>query len=386
MKGVSHFLRFLSLFTVIFLLSGGAVQAQDVGWPQRFVQSAQDSSNLLYNGSMEMIYDWFYPNHFVAHGWNRWWIDGSVLPEYDSSRIQRPHYDGRYAQVYFKWGPTYHAGIYQVIENVTPCVPYRFTMEARNHSLDGVLPHAKIGLDTAGTQIVPDSPNHGAVKNGLPATIQWSREQTALFVWEQLSVVAVPTGSRLTAIVSANPEPPAGSTKTYYYDTYWDAGVVTQQPYTNDRLPDPVSWRASNFISNISTHYELDNLVVEWDTAAPAHSQLQYNVTPQLTPSPPPTGTGTIITPTFRVYFPFITRQQYPPSGGYQNASPLSYELATHHHAVIPHLTEGSHVDFVILAHYPDNAQCVTVAHGPQYITVDFPYEITHLYLPLIKR
>ncbi|MCX7949984.1 MAG: hypothetical protein N2509_07710, partial [Treponemataceae bacterium] len=127
-------------------------------WPANLPVEAQGQTpNLLINGNFdELPFYWRPPNHFIAGGWARWWIDGTVLPEFDDVRTQRPYYDGGHAQVYFKWGHTYEAGIYQVVSGLTPCVPYRFTMWARNHSLPGVLPHARIGLDPEGTQLTPD--------------------------------------------------------------------------------------------------------------------------------------------------------------------------------------------------------------------------------------
>ena len=115
-------------------------------------------------------------------------------------------------------------------------------MWARNHSLAGALPHAKIGLDPQGTDLTPD----GAVKNGLPPYTVWSPEQTALEVWEQLAVETESWGNSMTAILYAAPRP--GSAAVHYFDTYWDAGALTQGSYPNGRLPDPASGTPTGLI------------------------------------------------------------------------------------------------------------------------------------------
>ena len=129
-------------------------------------------SNLLANGGLEPPFYWQSPNHYIAHGWNRWWIHGTVLPEFDSSRTGRPFMEGESSQVYFKWGVNYTAGVYQVVENVMPCMPYRLSAWARNESLSGVIPRARVGIDPHGTRLT-SGPSEGAVLT-LPAATVWS--------------------------------------------------------------------------------------------------------------------------------------------------------------------------------------------------------------------
>ena len=79
------------------------------------VQQTQ-AGNLLVNSSMEEGFYWKYPNHYVANSWQRWWI-GEGIPEYDDVRAWRPdRYDGNHAQIYFRWGRPYTAGIYQQVK------------------------------------------------------------------------------------------------------------------------------------------------------------------------------------------------------------------------------------------------------------------------------
>jgi hypothetical protein len=350
-------------------------QAGAEGWlPAPPIETQSFTPNLLVNGNFDdpaYPFYWRYPNHFVAGGWVRWWIHGTVLPEYDDARDKRPYYDGGHAQVYFKWGPTYEAGIYQVVTGLTPCTPYRFTMWARNHSLDGVLPHARIGLDPQGTQLTPDDYDC-AVKTGLPPQTVWSGEQTALFTWEELSVEAEPLGNRLTAILYAHPEPPPYG-GPYYYDTIWDAGRLITGTYPGGRLPEPTSWTPSGFITNIVTSTVLNTLVIEWDTLAPASTQVWYEILPP--PSPPISPTGA-----FTVYLPLVMR-----APTFTDATSLDVTPVTHHRAVIPGLQDGQTVRFVALSRRLLGGSCVTEVSAPIEVTVHVP-PLVHVYLPLVMR
>lgn len=336
--------------------------------PAAPVESQSGQPNLLVNGDFDQLsFYWRSPNHFVAGGWIRWWIHGTVLPEFDDARASRPWYDGGHSQVYFKWGDTYEAGIYQVVSGLTPCVPYRLTMWARNHSLEGVLPHAKIGLDPEGTQLTP-SDDDCAVKTGLPPKTVWSREQTALFQWEELSVEAEPLGNRLTAILYAHPEPPNDG-RTYYFDTIWDAGRLITA--TLLQLPAPASWTPSGFITNIVTSTVLNNLVVEWDTQSTAASQVWYTIVPP--PGPPVSPTGV-----YTVYLPLVMR--FPTYDRF-----TSVAIGTHHRAVIGGLQDGQTVRFVVATRRLKEGNCVTEVSAPIEVTVQVP-SLRYAYLPLVVK
>lgn len=336
----------------------GSVVAQMPDSPGQPPSVQTPTTNLLVNGDMEqLLFYWRYPNHYVAGGWIRWWIHGTVIPEYDDVRPTRPNrYDGDHAQVYFKWGDSYTAGIYQVVSGVTPCTPYRFTMWARNHSLESALPHARIGLDPQGTQLTPDD-NDCAVKTGLPPLTVWSQEQTALFTWEQLSVEAEPLGDRLTAILYASPWRPNDGL-VYYFDTFWDAGNLTQVSFPNDRLPAPTSWTPSGFITNVITTSISGGVTIAWDTLEPASAQVWYNI---LTPTVPITPTGV-----FTVYLPLVSKF----AGNYAFATPLDLSRVTQHQATISELEPGVTLEFVLLSRRPGANACMTEVYGPLRVTV----------------
>jgi hypothetical protein len=292
---------------------------------------------------MEEGFYWRYPNHFVAKGWRRWWIHGTVLPEYDdtSRSAARPEYDGERAQTYFKWGNSYTAGIHQTVTGVLPCTLYRLTMWGRNHSLAGALPHARIGLDPQGIDFAPDD----AAKNGLPPYTVWSAEQIALFTWEQLSVQAEPVGERLTAILYASPWQPDDGL-TYYFDTFWDAGRLIPLPFPDGRLPEPDSWTPSEFIQNLSAVVLLDRVIITWATLSPASTQAWYEITSS------------------------SSTAQSPPTA---LATPVDSRPTTQHRVVIEGLRSGESVNFVALSRRPMETQCVTEASAAQSVSALLP-------------
>lgn len=336
-------------------------------------------SGLLVNGNFDQVpFYWRYPNHFIAGGWARWWMEGSVIPEFDDVRAWRPwRYDGDHAQIYFKWGATYEAGIYQVVTGLTPCTPYRLTMWARNHSNKALLPHARIGLDPQGTLLTtraPIGPNDedSVVRTGMPPLTVWSREQTALFTWEELTVEAEPLGDRMTVILYAHPEVLNGG-GDYYIDTFWDAGRLITSTFPAGRLPEPASWTPSGFITNVVTATVLDSLIIEWDTLSPASTQVWYDVYSPVSPTVPVTFPHT-------VYLPLVLRSPY-----LQYATPLDPMPVTHHRVVISGLEDGQVVRLYLLSRRPLTGACVTEVYGPVEVTVAVP-PIVRTYLPVVLR
>ena len=351
MKQAPRYLLVSIAVALLLLVPGGAARADEAP-PQPL---ALEAENLLRDGNMEdQPYYWEYPNHFVAPYWMRWWLKNYVIPEYDDTRTARPHYEGSHAQTYFKWGPVYYAGIYQQVTGLTPCAPYRLTAYARNHSLSGVNPHARIGLDPQGRLLTPNQ--HIGEITSLPSGVVWSAEQTSLFVWEQLTVDAEPVGSSLTAIFSAHPVPPNDG-RTYYYDSYWDAASLTASTYPSGRMPEPNSWTPSGFIYNVITSTVGTSLVIDWTTAAPASTQVWYSILPPTTPITP---TGPYI-----LYLPLVASI---PTFTY--ATPFDPTPVTAHHVVISGLTSGDRLHVLLLSRRPLSGACVTEISGSLFAAI----------------
>jgi hypothetical protein len=318
------------------------------------------SGNLLVNGNFDELpfIGPLYPNHFVAGGWDRWWIHGSVLPEYDD--VNKPggvrqdiYVDGGHAQVYFKWGPTYTAGIFQVVEGLTPCRPYQLTMYARTHSLSGARPGSRIGLDPLGVQLTSD----GAVHDQTPLYRSvWSQEQLALFTWERLSVTAEPLGNKLTAILYASPVP--GSSDVHYYDTYWDAGALVPFTYPGGRLPGPTQ-PATGFINSVTAITTPTSLSINWNLSDVAGTQVWYAIAPPPTPPTPITSTFQI---NFSAYLPMVARGI---PFNFPQQTVLDYAPGPGHSATITGLSPDDTVFYIVVARRLVGNACVTEYAGP---------------------
>jgi len=284
-----------------------------------------DDENLLENGSMEASFYWQSPNHFVAQGWHRWWV-GDSIPEYDDVRPWRPWcYDGEHAQVYFRWGATYTAGIFQKV-SAQPCRLYQFSIYGRNHSNTAAAHHARVGIDPWGRdlEIGMDS---------LPSGITWSPEKTYMYEWGRHVITAEAHSDTITVITYASPDPGYPT-----YDTFWDAATLVRVPFPDERLPEPGSWEPSDFIRNLSAKVILYELTITWDTAEPALAQVWYNIADG-------------------------------EEGEHPYTTALNTTLRSHHSITISNLETGDVVSFVTLARHLSNDRCVTEVSASQVVS-----------------
>ncbi len=344
-----YILTFMTLCSLLVLHPGAATTPA----------ARANNGNVLVNGDFEDGggFNWFYPNHFLAPGWYRWWINNppaTMIPEYDDTRRENrwPPYSGLHGQVYFKWGSNYHAGVYQVVQNVTPCVPYEFSMYVNSRGNPGTEPHARVGLDPQGTQITIDHVYNDLIGGQMPPYTTWSPEQTALSVWERVATTAEPLGTRLTAITFANPIYVGEFTP--WYDTWWDTGVLQQIPFPEGKLPAPASLD-SPYINTVQYSFSGDNLNLSWNTTVPASTQVWYQLQPQAVVVTP----TVTLTPTF--YIPLVMRS-IPWQITTLNPTPTNA-----HNVSIPGmgaLQSGDTVVVRLLSRRPGPDACVTEGYG----------------------
>lgn len=362
-----HVTTILALVSLALASGQVVVGSGTTSWKEELLtvnpSAETDGENLLVNGNLEaQPYYWKYPNHFVAPGWLRWWY-GNSIPEYDDTRIARPHYEGEHAQVYFRWGAPYTAGIYQQIQ-VPPCTYYQFEMVGRNHSLPGANHYARIGLDPQGRLYNDiDTPPI----SGFPEEVVWSDYQTFYNVWGRHEVVAEANGKYLTAITYVSPEPGYG-----YYDTFWDAGSLTTAQPPEGYIPGPASMADSDgFITNLVTRTVFNYLVVEWDTSRLASTQVWYHVAPSASSAYTPV-----------VYLPFVS---VPTTVGLPAGWSFSFAdqaRTTHHQAVIGPLQDGDVVRIVALSRRLAGGGCSTSSSNVYQFTIDVTTAPLHSYLP----
>ena len=349
----------------ILVMLGSLLLFQPNANPAPAVQA--NNGNVLVNGDFEVEdpathgFIWFPPNHFLALNWYRWWVNmpaaNTMIPEYDDMRpgtLRWPPYSGRHAQVYFKWGANYQAGIYQVVENLTPCVPYEFSMYVNSHGNAGTVPHTRIGLDPQGTQITRDHVYNDLIGGQMPPLTAWSAEQTILTTWERLATTAEPLGTRLTAITYANPS--YTGDQDAWYDTWWDNGALVQVGFPNGKLPEPASWN-SPYIepASVQSAFSGDNLLLSWNTTVPASTQAWYQTmhsTAPITTTAPMSHT---------MFLPLIMRADI------WHATALNPTPTTNHSVSIPgmqSLQSGDKVIVRLLSRRPATDACVTEGYG----------------------
>lgn len=329
------------------------------------------NSNVLVNGDFEEEdpvtrgFVFYPPNHYLALNWYRWWVNSwpsqPLIPEYDDMRpntLRWPPISGKHAQVYFKWGSNYHAGVYQVVQNLTPCVPYEFSMYVNSRGNAGTLPQARIGLDPQGTQITLDHVHNDLIGGQMPPYTAWSAEQTALYTWDRLVTAVEPLGDKLTAITYANPIYTGAATP--WYDTWWDNGALTQVSFPNGKLPEPASW-SSPYINPVNNFISGDILNITWNTTVPASTQVWYQITPLSVPITP------TIPLTETVFLPLIAtapqRQTTPlnPTPSLSHVVGISGMQALH---------SGDRITVWLLSRRPATDVCITEGYGPVEITI----------------
>ncbi len=351
-----HFFIVLLLIGILMVSVKPNVMTQAYQAPD-----ATSGGDLLINGDFEIEdpsthgFVWYPPNHFLALNWYRWWVNvwPSQIPEYDDMRPtgRWPPFSGDHGQVYFKWGARYEAGIYQVVENITPCMPYEFSMYVRASGNLGTETNAKIGLDPQGAKLTIDHVYNDLL--GWPPYMQWSAEKSdTLHVWERVAVTAEALSNKMTAVTYAHPL--YVGPLTAYYDTWWDYGTLYQGNFPGGRLPEPTTWDSGD-ISSVSAQRLGDQLNVTWNSTEPASTQVWYTVQ---TYSEPVTPTAPM---SYTIYFPLVMRTKQV------QATILNPSPVTSHSASISliGLKSKDRITYWVLSRRPNVSVCVTEGRGP---------------------
>ncbi len=273
-------------------------------------------TNLLINGDFDSLnypFYWRPTNHFVGGMWYEWFwtatipefIDGGInhhnvcYPEPPPGKICVDDMHNS-SQGYIRWGASYVAGVYQPV-SVAPCAYYEFEMYNRN---DDSNYHPKVGIDPTGqglpAYIPPDGDNlplncppdgHSKCPNpglkspaDLPPNIVWSPEfDHAAYTWAGQSVTVEAVSTTLTVWTYAAPEE-AGS-----LSTYWDYASLVQVPPPSGMLvPEGALAAPDGLISGVLSGVMPGSLVIKWQTAEQAISQVLYHYVGPSSISPVP--------------------------------------------------------------------------------------------------
>jgi hypothetical protein len=213
---------------------------------------AADGPNLLQNPGFELPYAASIPgkeNCLIAVPWLAWYTQGPpdrtsqgylLAPEYKASTrndapLNRVH-GGELAQQYFHSFGNFQAGVYQVVQKVTPGALLRLQIWGMTWSCDRESKgncgnassgdpspmHLRIGIDpTGGTD--PFSSN-----------IVWSTEVNSWDTWTLLQVEATAVNSTITVFAYAYPDYRSQDNNVYLDDA---SLVVVAPPATNTPAP-----------------------------------------------------------------------------------------------------------------------------------------------------
>ncbi len=332
---------------------------------QRFANDLAVADNLLTNGDMDdsnYPFYWRPTNHYVAGMWYEWWI-GDTIPEFidggvpyhnvcypvpaDGKCYNKPYYNLSQGYILMS-GRTYIAGVYNIVNNLTPCTLYSLTAYNSNEA-EGYT--SKVGLEPTGWSLPipswdnrPDNcPPTGSSKcpdpriasnASFPSTMVWSAS-TGLREWHALNVTAEAVNTTMTAWLYA--AAPAGQVSQ---SSYWDYASLVPLAFPDNRMPAPTSWTPSGFIQNLTVQWLLDKVSIIWTTPEPASTQVWYTINPT------------------------------PDASSYAAMTPLDTTPTTYHHVVIEGLSAGGDVlSFAALSRRPQTSACTTEVATQTFVT-----------------
>jgi hypothetical protein len=261
------------------------------------------SGNLLPNGNMDQLgFYWRYPNHWIAGGWFEWFSVVLRIPELNDGYERGFYHSYPSSQRLQLWGAGYAGGLMQSV-TVAPCSYYRFQAygQSRPGSDDpppvNVASHMKVGIEPygwmSGRSIADYDP--ALEPSEFPATVVWSSEATHDFSFAPYAVTAEARANIITVILFSNPEvDPDGG--VLWNDTIWDTASLVQAQPPSGLLVSPGTLRPPDGeISGVTSTPVFNAATLQWQTSAPAFSQVLYHY---VAPASPGTSLPPIVTST----------------------------------------------------------------------------------------
>jgi hypothetical protein len=274
--------------------------------------------------------------------WRLWFLDGTTIIESDPEQVYAQNVEGVQMRPY-DWGKTANqlAGLYQVIQNATPCLVYEFQMYGQSRPEDpndhrtAVL---KVGIDRAGWH--PPSETDPAVHGGFPSTTVWGNPHDYKFAYGPLTVTAEAANS--TIVVYTYGDAPGGR----FHRVLWDTGSF--QDVTPSMIHDPDNLPAPGGISNISVLPGSTSVTISWSTANNTIGQIYYRAS--AVSDTPPDYPNKIFLPIMRG------------SGQQWAASAVDKISSSNHSVTLTDLTPGHSYNYIIVSRGVSGEACVTVA------------------------
>lgn len=279
--------------------------------------------------------------------WRIWYLHGTVpiltwasdseqAASTDKAIKSRTHWDGKY-----------HAGVYQIVPNATPCLTYQFQMYGRAKPGDGDIVHGlQVGIDRVGYY-----PSDVAVHN-FPNTTVWGTSHPEYTTgYGLLSVTAEAWGDTITAFTYADID---GG------EILWDTGSF-QEIVPSDLVSDPDNPpdNTNGVITMLPEGIGSTSVTVNWNTNVDASSQVYYRLVSS--PSTPISPTGTL---SYTTYFPLVGK-----SPALWHATTLDTTPTGSHTAYISGLLPGSTYEYVVASRGYWSEGCVTWAAEGDFTT-----------------
>jgi hypothetical protein len=240
------------------------------------------------------------------------------------------------------------AGIYQLVENTTPCFSYKFRMhgysrqEGPNDSLNGM----KVGIEPTGWTLDPDHAP-GVHDGDWPATMVWGTSRRYDSDFGPLEVTAEALDTRITVFTYADA---VGGNS---HKIHWDTGSLEEIPLTV-LVSDPdhpvgddswITFGPAVLAADTSAR-------VEWNTSGMAVSQVYYreaDVTSTLDST-----SGTRVVPTHTTHLLFVSR----PLGEWLSTV-LDTTPKTAHLVIISDLLPGRIYEYYVVSRGVSGDACV---------------------------
>lgn len=293
--------------------------------------------------------DW--PTKGDIQDWRLWFKHGTDIVDSEANRT----YVHSGLESVKMWTPTdmgrQVAGLYQLIENTTPCFTYKFQMYgySRQKEDSDKLNVMKVGIEQNGWLLNPvDAP---AVQE-WPTTMVWGTSHPEYESgFGPLEVTAEALNTQITVFTYANAED--GSS----HKIHWDTGSL-QETAPSELISDPNDPGGSSGGIEFGpvAVADDDSALVTWNTFEPAISQVYYRLIAG--PSSPVSPPGTLLPHT--VYLPFISRGPIPWS-----STALDKSYTESHSVVIGGLQPGSTYEYFVVSRGVSNDACVNWVSDP---------------------
>jgi hypothetical protein len=293
------------------------------------------------------------PDRWEEYGdiqdWRLWFKNGTAL--IDSGDNNNYVHSAPKSVKMWPWdvpSSTHHvAGIYQLIENTTPCLTYGFQIYglSRQEEVDDELVRLKVGIETTGWTLDPD--HAPAVHDGdWPTTMVWGASQKYEGEFGLLEVTAEALDTQITVFTYADA---LGGNS---HKIHWDTGSLQESvPSELVSNPDDPGGSPSGIDFGPVVSTDPDSALVTWHSVEPAISQVYYRLIAG--PSNPVSPPGTLLP--FAIYLPFLGRGPDP-----WFSTPLDSSYEDSHSVVISGLQPESTYEYFVASRGVSGNACVT--------------------------